>query len=63
MNELKEYLIDQMINYKKLHDDLFYNEESIIDMSDTSMEDCTLYEGILEGLAIALEKIKRIESK
>ena len=63
MKELKEYLIDQMIHYKKLHDDLFYNEETVIDMSDDTMEDCILYEGIVEGLAIALEKLKKIESK
>ncbi len=63
MNELKEYIVDQMIKYKKLHDDLFYNEETIIDMKEDTMEDCILYEGIVEGLAIALEKLKKIESK
>lgn len=63
MKELKEYLIDQMIHYKNFHDDLFYNEEIVIDMSDDTMEDCILYEGIVEGLAIALEKLKKIESK
>lgn len=63
MNELKEYIVDQMISYKKLHDDLFYNEETIIDMKEDIMEDCILYEGIIEGLAIALENLKKIESK
>lgn len=63
MNELKEYIIDQMIHYKKLYDDLFYNEETIADMKDDTMEDCILYEGIIEGLAIALEKLKKIENK
>jgi len=63
MNELKEYIVDQMIRYKKLHDDLFYNEETIIDVKEDTMEDCILYEGIVEGLAIALEKLKKIESK
>ena len=63
MNELKDYIVDQMIRYKKLHDDLFYNEETIAAMKEDTMEDCILYEGIVEGLAIALEKLKKIESK
>ena len=63
MNELKEFIIDKMIYYKKQHDDLFYNEDTIEDMSGEDMDDLQLYEGIIEGLAIALEKLKEIESK
>jgi len=61
MNVLKEFIIDQMITYKKKHEDLFYNEDSILDMAGEDMDDLKLYEGIVEGLAIALEKLKEIE--
>lgn len=63
MEQLKEYIISEMIKYKQLHEELFYNEDTILDMSGEDMDDLKLYEGIIEGLSIALEKIKQIEGK
>ncbi len=63
MNELRNFIIQQIDEYKSKHDELVFNEESIIEMSDHSMEYVILYEGIIEGLSIVLSEINQKEIK
>ena len=72
MNELqilKEFIIEQINDYKEqfeevktwiqeCREDLEYQEDILEDI-----EEMNLYEGIGEGLAIALQKIKELENK
>lgn len=63
MNELKEFLIDKITKTKREHEELFFNDKSILETSDEDMDDLMLHEGIIEGLEIALNKLKELESK
>jgi hypothetical protein len=63
MNELKEFIIDKIISYRKEEHELFFNEDSILEASDVDLEKIILYHGIIEGLYIALNKLKLIEKK
>lgn len=69
MNELKEFIAEQMQAYKEkrneiqtrveeCREDIEYQEDILCDL-----EELNLLEGIVEGLAIALEKLKKIENK
>jgi hypothetical protein len=63
MNELKQFIINQIDEYREKHNELLFNEESIMETRDEDMEYLTLYEGIIEGLSIVLLKIKKNEDK
>jgi hypothetical protein len=52
-----------MIYYKKEHEEMFFNEDTLEEISPEDMDDLKLYEGIIEGLSIALEKVKELENK
>lgn len=58
MNRLKEFLIDEIIKYKTMKQDL----EKCTDMDLEDFEHVTLFSGIIEGLDIALNKAKEIQS-
>ena len=59
MNILKEFLIDEIIKYKTMKQDL----ENSLDMDAEDFEHVVLFDGIAEGLAIALQKVNESESK
>jgi len=61
MNELKQFIIDQIDEYRQKHNELLFNEESIMETSNEDMEYLTLYEGIIEGLSIVLLEIQQKE--
>lgn len=61
MEELKQFIIEKMDEYKEKHEELFFTEESMLEQSAEDMDDLMLYEGIIEGLAIALQKLKELE--
>lgn len=69
MNELKEFILDQMKDYKEeweeikdriqsCREDIEYQEDILEDI-----EELNLMEGIIEGFHVVLGKIKEMESK
>lgn len=68
MKEIEEFLIEQIEDYKEEREeigerikecrkDIEYEEDILEDI-----ENFNLYDGIVEGLSIALQKIKEVES-
>lgn len=69
MNELKEFILEQMKDYKEeweeikdriqsCREDIEYQEDILEDI-----EELNLMEGIIEGFHVVLGKIKEMESK
>ena len=57
MNLFEQYLVDEIIRYKKMRDDLIEMEG---DIDNEDYDNTVLYDGIVEGLSIALQKSKEI---